>query len=101
MGIRCKKTCHYSRRGMVKIQYEKETAYHYHLTADADCNLELMEVINGQYTKAPFYWVRRMTAWLSAQGHEINVKRVRKLFRRLRLQAIYPRKSRSFFLSRS
>jgi len=55
-----------------------------------------MEMIDEQYTKAPFYGVRRMTAWLRAQDHEVNVKRVRKLFRRLGLQAIYPRLRRSF-----
>jgi len=73
-----------------------KSSYYYHSTADDDYNLELMGVIDEQYTKAPFYGVRRMTAWLRAQNYEVNAKRVRKLFRRLGLQAIYPCKRRSF-----
>jgi putative transposase len=44
-----------------------------------------MGLIDEQYTKALFYGVRRMTAWLRAQGYEVNAKRVRKLFRGLGL----------------
>jgi len=39
-----------------------------------------------------------MTAWLRAQGYKVNPKRVRRLFRRKGLQAIYPRKRISFSL---
>ncbi|HCI56138.1 MAG TPA: hypothetical protein DFI01_09495 [Bacteroidales bacterium] len=31
-----------------------------------------------------------MTAWLRAQGYEVNSKRVRRLFQRMGFQAIYP-----------
>ncbi len=55
-----------------------------------------MGLIDEQYTKAPFYGVRRMTAGLIAQGYGVNAKRLRKLFRSLGLQAIYPPKRRSF-----
>jgi len=49
-----------------------------------------------QYTKAPFYRVRRMTAWLRAQGYGVNPKQVRRFLRRLGLQAIYPHRRIGF-----
>ncbi len=50
-----------------------------------------MRLIDGQYTKRPFYGSRRMTAWLSILGYEINRKRVQRLMRKMGLEAIYPR----------
>jgi putative transposase len=44
-------------------------------------NLRLMRRIDEQYTKVPFYGVRRLTAWLRAQGYIVNPKRVRVLMR--------------------
>jgi putative transposase len=64
------------------------SSYYYSTTGNDDFNFELMGLINEQYTSAPFYGIRRVTAWFRAHGHEVNVKRVRKLFRRLGLQAI-------------
>jgi putative transposase len=63
-----------------------------------DYNLELMRLLDEQYTKVPFYGVRRLTAWLRALGYIVNSKRVRVLMRRMALQAIYPNKRRSFSL---
>ena len=71
------------------------SSHYYSLVVNDDCNLELMRLIDEKFTRAPFYGVRRMTAWLRAQGYEVNLKRVRKLFRRMGLQAIYPQR-RSF-----
>ncbi len=68
------------------------SSYYYSPTSNDDFNLELMRLIDEQFTRVPFYGVRRMTAWLRAQGYEVNPKRVRRLFRWMRLQAIYPRK---------
>lgn len=68
-----------------ELQDLSKSSYYYRSTGEDDYNLQLMEMIDEQYTKAPFYGVRRMTAWLRAQDHEVNVKRVRKLSRRLGL----------------
>ncbi len=72
------------------------SSFYYSSTVNDDCNLELMRLIDEQFTRAPFYGVRRMTAWLRTQGYEVNPKRVRRLFRRLGLQAIYPRRRIGF-----
>ena len=54
-------------------------------------NLHLMRLLDEQYTQTPFYGRRRMTAWLRSQGYEVNVKRVDRLMRKMRLTAIYPK----------
>ena len=51
----------------------------------------LMRLIDEQYTRTPFYGVRRMTVWLHTIGAPVNRKRVRRLMRRMGLEAIYPK----------
>jgi putative transposase len=54
-------------------------------------NLELMNLLDEQYTCTPFYGVRRMSAWLRQQGKAVNEKRVRRLLREMGIEAIYPK----------
>jgi len=55
-------------------------------------NQQLMRRIDQQYTRTPFYGVRRMTAWLRTQREQVNPKRVRRLMRLMGLEAIYPKR---------
>ena len=54
-------------------------------------NLGLMRQIDEQYTQTPFYGMPRMTEWLRRQGYTVNPKRVRRLMRKLGLEAVYPK----------
>jgi putative transposase len=54
-------------------------------------DLRLMRKIDEQYTACPFYGSRRMTAWLTDQGEEVNRKRVQRLMRVMGLEAVYPK----------
>lgn len=54
-----------------------------------------MRLLDEQYTRYPFYGVRRMRAWLESQGYPVNEKRVRRLLRKMGLVAIYPKPSLS------
>lgn len=54
-------------------------------------NLELMRHLDEQYTRTPFFGVIKMTEMLRQQGHEVNPKRVRRLLRKMGLEAIYPK----------
>lgn len=54
-------------------------------------DLALMALIDRQYLARPFYGSRRMTAWLRSEGHAVNRKRVRRLMRRMGLEAIHPK----------
>ena len=54
-------------------------------------NLYLMRLIDAAYMDWPFYGWRRMTEYLQRQGYAVNHKRVRRLMRKMGLQAIYPK----------
>jgi putative transposase len=54
-------------------------------------DVELMRVLDEQYTATPFYGIRRMTAWLRSRGCAVNHKRVGRLLRQMGLEAIYPK----------
>jgi putative transposase len=66
-------------------------SWYYQPTGGSWENLQLMRLLDEQYTRTPFYGVRRMTAWLKAQGHVVHVKRVARLRRVRGLEAIYPK----------
>jgi putative transposase len=67
------------------------SSYYYRSERDDSYNLVLMNRIDEQFTKAPFYGVPRMTAWLNLQGYPVNQKRVRRLMRAMGLEAVYPK----------
>lgn len=54
-------------------------------------DLQLMRLLDAQYTETPFYGVRRMTAWLRRQGYGVNPKHTRRLLRQMGLEAIDPK----------
>ena len=54
-------------------------------------SLLLMRLMDEQYTRTPFYGIRRMTAWLEGQGHRANHKRVARLMEVMGLETIYPK----------
>jgi putative transposase len=54
-------------------------------------NLALMRLIDEEFTRHPFYGVRRMKVWLGTQGPRVNRKRVGRLMRLMGLVAIYPK----------
>jgi putative transposase len=51
-----------------------------------------MRLLDEQYTRAPFYGIRRMTAWLRSLGIKVNHKRVARLLRLMGLETIYPKR---------
>jgi putative transposase len=54
-------------------------------------NLALMRLIDQEYTRAPFYGYRKMTARLNkCYGYAVNHKRIARLMATMGLQAIYP-----------
>lgn len=47
-------------------------------------------MIDEEYTRHPFYGSRRMKAWLTRKGYDVNRKRVARLMRKIGLEAVYP-----------
>lgn len=73
------------------IYYEPETP-----TKRILSDKELMDMIDVQYSKTPFYGSRRMTHALALQvGEKINRKRIQRLMREMGIEAIYPRPNTS------
>jgi putative transposase len=67
------------------------SSLYYQPRGESEENLLLMRLIDEQYTRTPFYGIRRMTAWLKGQGYQVNHKRVARLMETMGLEAIYPK----------
>lgn len=71
--------------------------YYQQSAAESPLNLHLMQLIDEQYTRTPFYGYRKLTAHLrrlSKDGADIplvNHKRVAALMQKMGLQAVFPR----------
>ena len=51
---------------------------------------QLLQLLDEEYTRHPFYGTRRMTQYLRGLGYVINRKRVQRLMRTLRLAGMAP-----------
>jgi putative transposase len=68
------------------------STYYWQPAGESPLNLELMRLIDQEYTRAPFYGYRKMTARLNNQhGFAVNHKRVARLMGTMGLQAVYPK----------
>ncbi len=66
------------------------SSYYYEPVVRTDpFDLEVMNRIDAQYTKTPFYGSRRMTEVLRQQGLNVNRKRIVRVMREMGLEAIY------------
>lgn len=68
------------------------SGYYYRPQGESPLNERLMNLIDEQYTKTPFYGVEKMTEGLRRQGFPVNPKRIRRLMRLMGLEAIYPKR---------
>ena len=57
------------------------SSYYYQGVGESAENLHLMRLLDEQYTKTPFYGIRKMTTSLRDQGYQVNHKRVARLLR--------------------
>jgi putative transposase len=67
------------------------SSLYYEPAGDSEENLQLMRLIDEEYTRHPFYGSRRLTEWLGTQGWVVNRKRVARLMQRMGLVAVYPK----------
>ena len=78
------------RRQCQLLGLNRSTLY-YAVAGESEENLHLMRLLDEQYTKTPFYGVLKMTEFLRQKGHVVNPKRVRRLLRKMGLEAVYPK----------
>ena len=65
--------------------------FYWQPTRESPLNLALMQLIDQEYTRAPFYGYRKMTVRINKHhGYAVNRKRVARLMHKMGLQAIYP-----------
>ncbi|UCF92038.1 MAG: transposase [Desulfobacterales bacterium] len=69
-------------------------SYDYESERDKSANRRLMNLIDEQFARAPFYGVPRMSAWLNRQGQRVNHQRVRRMTCLMGLEAVYPKPRR-------
>jgi len=82
-----------------KLSIKKQTellglnrsSYYLKYKGESDKNLLLMNLIDEEFTKHPFYGSRKITAWLKSKGYIINRKKVQRLMNLMGLKAIYPK----------
>lgn len=68
------------------------SAWYYERAPESPENLQLMRLIDEQYTRTPFYGWPRMTAYLREdKGYLVNHKRVQRLMQIMGIQALYPK----------
>src|ERR1700684_4634076 len=70
------------------LKVARSTLYYQPAPVDPD-DLALMRRMDELYTASPFYGSRRMVAVLRRDGWTVNRKRVRRLMRLMRIEAIY------------
>ena len=64
-------------------------SYYYHPATTDTYTLELLRLIDEEYTRHPFLGTRRMRAYLASLGHEVNRKRLQRLYRIAGIEAVY------------
>ena len=79
----------FSVRKQCQLLQVSRSSLYYHSTGESPENLHLMRLLDEQYTRAPYYGVLKMTAYLRQLGYEVNSKRIRRLLRLMGLEAIY------------
>lgn len=78
-----------SMRQQTQLLQINRSSLYYKAAGESEYSIMLMNLLDEQYTKTPFYGVAKMTAYLNERGHTVNVKRVRRLLRKMGLEAIY------------
>ena len=67
------------------------SSFYYQTKGESPFNLKLMRLIDEQWLKTPFLGSRRMAKHLRAKGYNVSRKRVRRLMRKMGIEAIYPK----------
>jgi putative transposase len=67
------------------------SSYYYEPVPESEENLLLMRLLDEQYTRTPFYGLRKLVVFLQELGYMVDRKRVRRLMRLMGLETIYPK----------
>ena len=73
---------------LVKIS---RSSFYYEGKGEGDFNLALMRLIDEQFLETPYYGSRQMARHLRRKGYNVGRKRIRRLMRKMGLQAVFQR----------
>jgi putative transposase len=65
------------------------SCYYHKPVSESEYNLMLMKLIDAEYTRKPYYGSPRLNAYLATQGHVVNIKRTKRLMKRMGIEAVY------------
>lgn len=83
---------HLSIRKQCELLGLNRSNYYYQVQpAYTEEELAIMNLIDEEYTRHPFYGTRRMKKYIKQQGYRINRKRVQRYYRVMGLEAIGPK----------
>lgn len=71
------------------------SGYYYTPSPVDQATIDLMNIIDKQHTKTPYYGTRRMSDHLKNMGYRIDRKKVRRLYRIMGIKTIYPKRNLS------
>lgn len=80
-----------SQRKQCKLLDINRSSLYFKPLGESGLNLELMKEIDKVHLKQPAFGVLRMQDELLEQGHQVNEKRIRRLMRKMNINAIYPK----------
>jgi putative transposase len=78
------------RRQCELLGVNRSSLYYTPMETD-DYTLQLMQLVDEEYTRHPFYGTRKMVHYLRQLGHVVNRKRIQGLYQEMGLEAIYPK----------
>ena len=81
-----------SRHRFCKLTKTNRSTFYYRKKTEAQGNIDVMNKMDEYYSEHPTAGVRTMRSMLLMQGIAVNEKRVRRLMRKMGIQAIYPQK---------
>ena len=67
------------------------STYYYTPNEESKENLHLMHLMDKQHMETPFYGYRSMWQMLRQRGYQVNLKRIRRLWKLTGLSAVYPK----------
>ena len=81
-----------SRNRFCQLMEINRSTLYYERRGESEENLSIMKEMDCIYTEHPTSGVLSMRDKLSMEGYVVNVKRIRRLMRKMGLEAIYPQK---------
>lgn len=81
---------HLSLRKQCELLGINRSSLYYEPVGIDEETLHLMNLLDRQHTKTPYYGVRKMSVFLKEQGYNVGKDRTRTLLRSMGLEAIFP-----------